>query len=216
MLKKISGFLTFLLALIITTTFSSLQAQVTTSSINGTITGEKGEGLQGATVTAEHLPSGTKYTTISKKGGVFNMPGVRAGGPYTVTVNYVGYKPQTTENITLALGDAYNINAEMTPMATDLAVVTITGTRRKSSTDKNGASTNIGPRMLATLPTITRSITDFTRITPQANGQNHCRRKNSNKRSAQGSRAQVLYPAQAAAIAQFQARLGNRESSVSD
>jgi len=177
MLKKISGFLTLVLALTITAT-TALQAQVTTSSINGTVTGEKGEALQGATVTAEHLPSGTKYTTISKKGGVFNMPGLRAGGPYTVTVNYVGYKPQTTENINLALGDAYNINAEMTPMATDLTAVTITGTRRRSSADKNGATTNIGPRLLATLPTITRSITDFTRITPQANGTSFAGRDN--------------------------------------
>jgi len=174
MLKKISGFLTFVLALSITT----MQAQVTTSSINGTVTDIKGETLQGATVTAEHQPSGTKYTTLSKKGGVFNMPGLRSGGPYKVTINFVGYKPQVTENITLALGDAYNINAEMSATITDLAAVTVTGTRRRSSADKNGATTNIGPRLLATLPTITRSITDFTRITPQANGTSFAGRDN--------------------------------------
>jgi len=174
MLKKISGFLTFLLALSITT----MQAQVTTSSINGTVTDTKGETLSGATVTAEHQPSGTKYATISKKGGVFNLPGLRSGGPYKVTINFVGYKPQVTENITLALGDAYNINAEMSTTITDLAAVTITGNRRRSSADKNGATTNINPRMLATLPTITRSITDFTRITPQANGTSFAGRDN--------------------------------------
>ncbi|HTL09105.1 MAG TPA: carboxypeptidase-like regulatory domain-containing protein, partial [Chitinophagaceae bacterium] len=103
MLKKIPGFLTFVLALSLTTL---THAQVTTSAINGTVTGTKGEPLQGATVTAVHLPSGTKYTTLSKKGGVFNMPGLRAGGPYTVTVNFVGYKPQVTDNITLALGES--------------------------------------------------------------------------------------------------------------
>jgi Carboxypeptidase regulatory-like domain/TonB dependent receptor len=177
MLKKISGFLTFVLALAITTT-TSTQAQVTTSSINGTVTDTKGETLQGATVTAEHQPSGTKYTTISKKGGVFNMPGLRAGGPYKVTIEYVGYKPQVTENITLALGDAFNINSEMAANATDLTVVTITGQKRRASADRNGATTNIGPRMLATMPTITRSITDFTRITPQANGTSFAGRDN--------------------------------------
>ena len=175
MLKKIAGFLTLVLALFITTT---MQAQVTTSSINGTVTDTKGEALQGATVTAVHLPSGTKYTTISKKGGVFNMPGLRSGGPYTVTVNYVGYKPQVTENITLALGDAFNINSEMSTTMTDLAAVTVTGTKRKASADRNGATTNINPRMLATMPTISRSITDFTRITPQANGTSFAGRDN--------------------------------------
>src|ERR1700712_1530477 len=124
MLKKIKGFVTGVLLLSVITTITT-QAQVTTSSINGTVTDTKGETLAGATVTAEHQPSGTKYTTISKKGGVFNMQGLRAGGPYKVTIEYVGYKPQITENITLALGDAYNINAEMTTNLTDLATVTV-------------------------------------------------------------------------------------------
>lgn len=175
MLKKIAVFLTLVLAFFITTT---LQAQVTTSSINGTVTDVKGEALQGATITAEHLPSGTKYTTISKKGGVFNMPGLRSGGPYRVTVNFVGYKPQITDNITLTLGDAYNINAELSTTVTELQAFTFTGTKRKSSADKNGASTNINPRMLSTLPTISRNITDFTRITPQANGTSFAGRDN--------------------------------------
>ena len=176
MLKKITCFLTWLLALAITT---STQAQVTTSSINGTVTDSKGgETLAGATVTAEHQPSGTKYTTLSKRGGVFNMQGLRAGGPYKVTIEYVGYKPQVTENITLALGDAYNINAEMITNLTELSTVTVTGARRRASADRNGATTNIGPRLLATMPTITRSITDFTRITPQANGTSFAGRDN--------------------------------------
>src|SRR5450432_627812 len=175
MLKRIPVFLTLVLALAITT---SMQAQVTTSSINGTVTDTKGETLAGATVTAEHLPSGTKYTTISKKGGVFNMQGLRAGGPYKVTIEFVGYKPQITENINLTLGDAYNINAEMTTNLTELAAVTITGLKRRASSDKNGATTNIGIRQLSTMPTITRSITDFTRITPQANGTSFAGRDN--------------------------------------
>ncbi|MEO5684914.1 MAG: carboxypeptidase regulatory-like domain-containing protein [Chitinophagaceae bacterium] len=175
MLKKISGFLTLVLALFITTT---MQAQVTTSSINGNVTDTKGEALQGATVTAIHLPSGTKYTTLSKKGGVFNIQGVRSGGPYTITINYVGYKPQVSENVTLALGDAYNINAEMSTTVTELAAFTFTAQKRRASADKNGATTNITPRMLSTLPTITRSITDFTRVTPQANGTSFAGRDN--------------------------------------
>ena len=175
MLKKIAGFLTLVLALFIT---NYTQAQVTTSSINGTVTDTKGEALQGATVTAVHQPSGTKYITISKKGGVFNMPGLRSGGPYTVTINFVGYKPSVTENITLALGDAYSINTEMTSTITELQAVTFTVPKRKAQADKNGATTNINSRMLSTLPTISRSITDFTRITPQANGTSFAGRDN--------------------------------------
>ncbi|HTL07066.1 MAG TPA: hypothetical protein VL307_02375, partial [Chitinophagaceae bacterium] len=83
-----------------------------------------------------------------------------------------------TENITLALGESYNVNAEMETSVTDLAAVTVTGTRRRAAPERNGATTNIGPRLLSTLPTISRSITDFTRITPQANGTSFAGRDN--------------------------------------
>jgi hypothetical protein len=151
---------------------SSLQAQVTTGAIAGTVVDTAGAGVEAATVTAEHLPSGTKYTTLSKKGGVFNIPGVRAGGPYKVTIEHVGLKTQIVDNITIALGDSYSVNAEMVPEVTELSAVTVSATRRRAMADRNGATTNINSRMMATLPTITRSITDFTRVTPQSNGTN--------------------------------------------
>lgn len=98
------------------------------------------------------------------------MPGLRAGGPYKVTIGYVGYKDQVVEGFSLLLGDAYNINVEMIENTVELSTVSVTGIKRKAAMDKTGAGINIGARQLATLPTISRSITDFTRITPQANG----------------------------------------------
>jgi hypothetical protein len=87
-----------------------LFAQVTTSSITGIVKDEKGSALGGATITAIHTESGTKYTTVTSKDGVFNLPAVRVGGPYQVTVSFVGLKPAIFENITVQLGEAYNIN----------------------------------------------------------------------------------------------------------
>ncbi|MFT3945787.1 MAG: carboxypeptidase regulatory-like domain-containing protein [Agriterribacter sp.] len=147
-----------------------IYGQVTTSSISGTVKDKQGGSLIGATVTAVHEPSGTQYATTSKSGGVFNLPGLRPGGPYKITISYVGFKDEVFENVTLTLGDAYNINAEVTNDITNLSVVTVTGIKRRAARDKTGATTNIGTAQLATLPTISRSITDFTRITPQANG----------------------------------------------
>src|SRR5689334_2043345 len=82
--------------------------QVTTSSITGTVKDSKGAFLAGATITATHLPTGTKYVTLSRSGGVFNIPGMRAGGPYKVTISNVGYADQTVDGLTLTLGDTYN------------------------------------------------------------------------------------------------------------
>ena len=81
----------------------SVFAQVTTAKITGTIKSAKGEDLAGATVTATHLPSGTVYSTIAQKGGVFTLQGLRVGGPYTVVITYKGLKPETLNDISLRL-----------------------------------------------------------------------------------------------------------------
>jgi hypothetical protein len=145
-------------------------SQVTSSSITGTVMDSAGNYLEGATITATHTPSGTVYTTLSRKGGVFVIPSARIGGPYTIKVDYVGYKSYQVDGITLILGEPYNINAVMGEEFKDLASVVVTVQRRKSAVDKTGASTNVGQRQITSLPTISRSITDFTRLTPQANG----------------------------------------------
>ncbi|HNN70995.1 MAG TPA: carboxypeptidase-like regulatory domain-containing protein, partial [Ferruginibacter sp.] len=146
-----------------------LKAQVTTSSISGTVKQSNGQPLAGATITAVHTPSGTKYETVSTKSGVFTMPGLRPGGPYTLSCQYSGMKKQDVEDITLTLGDNYTVNLTMVPMSTTLTEVVVSG-GRAASNQKTGASTNVGQRQIVTLPTITRNITDFTRLTPQANG----------------------------------------------
>ncbi len=84
-----------------------MQAQVTTSSITGFVKSDNGTPLEGATVTAVHQPSGTKYLTLTKKDGNFTIPNTRVGGPYTITVEYVGYSPQTVNDITLNLGEPF-------------------------------------------------------------------------------------------------------------
>ena len=174
MLKRI---LTLLILALVTSQY--LHAQVTTSSISGTVTDSNGTPLVGASVTAVHQPTGTKYVTLSKQGGVVNLPGLRAGGPYTITVTYVGFKTLVYDNVTLALGEAYNLTAQLTSETVELTTVSVTAsTRRRSFTDKTGATTNIGAAQLSTLPTISRSITDYTRITPQANGTSFAGRDN--------------------------------------
>ena len=163
-MKKILRLLTLLLVFPF-----ALTAQVTTSSITGSLKQSNGEVVSGATVTAIHTPSGTKYETISTKTGSFTLPGLRSGGPYTLSVNSIGLKVANVEGINLTLGDAYNVTLNMVESSQTLTEVVVSGGRAASNL-KTGASTNVGQRQITTLPTITRSITDFTRLTPQANG----------------------------------------------
>ena len=69
----------------------ALAAQVTTGSISGNVKDAKGADLTGATVEVLHEPSGTNYRGTSAKNGVYNIPSLRVGGPYKVTVSFTGF-----------------------------------------------------------------------------------------------------------------------------
>src|SRR6185437_445655 len=114
-------------------------AQVTTSSITGVVKSDKGEPLEGATINAVHTPSGTTYSTLSRKGGNFTIPNMRVGGPYTVTVTYIGYKPQEYKNINLELGDATKLTPTLVNSAESLLDVTVVARRNslKQKPDRN-------------------------------------------------------------------------------
>ncbi|MBK5270003.1 MAG: TonB-dependent receptor [Bacteroidia bacterium] len=148
----------------------TLSAQLTTSSITGNVKSSSGEPLVGTTITATHEPSGSVYSTIAQKDGIFTLDGLRVGGPYSVVFKFVGLESQTFNNIILQLGEAYNIYATLGIQAKELAEVFLTGSARRATADKGGMSTVLNSRAFNTLPTISRSITDFTRATPQANG----------------------------------------------
>ncbi|MBS7562895.1 TonB-dependent receptor [Mucilaginibacter sp. Bleaf8] len=145
-------------------------AQVTTSSITGTLKDAKGDVLIGATVRATHQPSGTNYATTTNADGRYTIPNMRTGGPYVVTITYVGYEPKSIPNISLSLGQSFVLNEVMSQTGTALSDVVIKGTAasRLLNSNRQGSSTNISTREIATLPTITRNINDLTRLTPQA------------------------------------------------
>ena len=142
----------------------------TTSSLSGKITDSKGESLPGASIVAVHTPSGTQYAAIADNAGNYRITNMRVGGPYTINVSFIGYATQTYSEIMLRLGETYVQNGQIAESATALGEVVITAGLRNSilNSERLGAQTNVSSRDLASLPTVNRSIMDFTRITPQA------------------------------------------------
>ncbi|MFB5946520.1 TonB-dependent receptor [Albibacterium profundi] len=152
-------------------TSAVLHAQVTTSSLSGTVQEPTGESAIGTSIKATHVPSGTTYSTVVNETGRFNIPNMRVGGPYTVEMSHVSFQTSTFENIILLLGQPYIVNATLNEGGTQLGEVVIMGQGgSKLNTNRTGASTNISTDALETLPTISRSLTDFTRLTPQSSG----------------------------------------------
>ena len=145
---------------------TAMMAQITTSSMNGKIVDENNEAVIGATVQVVHEPSGTRYSAVSNIDGRFSIQGMRTGGPYSVTITYIGYKDITYKNINLQLGEPYMLNANLSEDVNQLGEVVVTGSKSKFNAEKTGASTNINSTQISNLPTVSRSITDVTRLSP--------------------------------------------------
>lgn len=148
-------------------------AQVTTSGLSGKLTDDAKEVIIGAHVVAVHTPSGTRYGAVTNTDGRFFIQGMRPGGPYEVTITYMGFMPKTVKDVTLELGETYNMNIVIKEDAKDLDELVVVGSASKFSAEKTGASTNISNAEMQTMPTISRSITDITRLSPYGgNGMN--------------------------------------------
>ncbi len=143
---------------------------VTTASINRMITDSKGA-VPGATVIVTHIPTGTVYSTNSRADGRFNLPNLRVGGPYTFKVSFVGYNNYVQEGITLSIGQDQRIDVKIEENNTNLAEVKVVGTQGKViNSSRTGARETINRQQIDALPTINRSLSDFTKLTPSANG----------------------------------------------
>ena len=163
-----TSFFTVLLALLLPL---GLVAQgVTTASMTGQLSdATTGEALIGATVQAVHQPSGTVYGNVTDEEGFFRIPGMRVGGPYTVSATYVGYEPVIRQGINLQLGQTYNFSAELGTSSVDLESVTIVGSRSDVfDSERTGQETTISEQQINVLPTVSRSIADFARLNPLA------------------------------------------------
>ncbi len=145
----------------------SASAQVTTSSLNGKVADANGEPIPGATVIAVHTPSGTQYFAVVNAEGRYFINGMRSGGPYSVEVSCLGYQTVTYTDITLQLAEPFSLSAtlkEDNEMLSESVVISTANS--KFAVEKTGAATNINNKQITSLPTVSRSITDVTRLSP--------------------------------------------------
>ena len=160
MQKKIAFLIAAMMMIITTAT-----AQITTSSLAGKVTAD-GKDVIGATVEAVHQPSGTRYNAVTNAKGMYTINGMRVGGPYQVSISYIGYETKKVTGITLQLGETYNLSTAMNEDAKVLGDVVVIGKGSKFANEKTGAATNISNAQITNMPSISRSITDYTRLSP--------------------------------------------------
>lgn len=165
MIKKFIFLLLFSLSSLI------MYSQVTTSGVSGKVYNTEKVSLPGATVIIVHEPSGTQYSTITDSEGLFRIPNLKVGGPYKLTITYLGYQTLVENDINLSLGQTLSLNESLKETSVNMKEVEVVANKSALiDGNRTGASTSVNSNLITTLPSINRSITDFTKLSPQSNG----------------------------------------------
>jgi hypothetical protein len=143
---------------------------VTTGAINGVVKDAQGLAVPGSTVVALHEPSGTTYEAVTREDGRFSIPGMRVGGPYTVTASLEGFQPQVTKDVYVILGVSSDLTLTLKTLAVTEEVTVVAQSDAVFSSARTGAATAISRETLATLPTLSNRLDSFTKLTPQYGG----------------------------------------------
>jgi len=143
---------------------------VTTGSITGIVVDAQKQVVPGASVVAVHEPSGTRYEATTRADGRFSLPGMRVGGPYSVTASLTGFQPQTVKDVIVSLGVASDLELALGQAAVTEEVTVTAQTSEVFSSARTGAATTVNREALQTLPTVTDRINDFARLSPQYTG----------------------------------------------
>lgn len=139
---------------------------LTSAAFRGIVVDNEDKPLPGATVKAVHVPTGTIFDTITREDGMFDIPAVKVGGPYTVTVTLPGFAPQTLADLNLRLGETRNVKFTLLQEKIEVGV-TVTAPNPVISQSRTGAAQNVTTAVIETMPTIARSFGDFARMSPQ-------------------------------------------------
>jgi hypothetical protein len=143
---------------------------VTTGSMNGIITSDAGETLPGCIVLATHKPSGSQYATTTGANGNYYIPNLKVGGPYVIRVVLLGYQEQKDSSVYIELGEELNLNFKLEQNNIKLQEIVISSKPDNTfNSGRTGAITNISVPLIKMLPSVSRSLDDYMRITPQAN-----------------------------------------------
>ena len=141
----------------------------TTSSISGNVYDKDSQTLPGASILAIHTPSGTRYTASTDYTGTFRISNMRVGGPYKIVISFIGFKTFEDSEVYLQLGNSKDFKVVLKEESNELQEVVIKTTRDNTfNSQRTGAQTVINADKIQALPSLSRNISDFARLTPQA------------------------------------------------
>ncbi|MCY3770966.1 MAG: carboxypeptidase regulatory-like domain-containing protein [Gemmatimonadetes bacterium] len=159
---------TFLVLVLIQPALALAQG-ITTAALNGMILDDTGVPLPDATVVVLHVPTGVSSGVFSRADGRYNIAGLRTGGPYEIRVSYIGYQTTVRRDVTLTMGQSLRADFRLDREGIEAGEIIVTAHRDEVlSASNTGTETHVTTHEIARLPSIARSIHDYTRLAPEA------------------------------------------------
>ena len=150
-------------------TAGSLSAQgVTSAAVQGVVTQQGGQAVEGATVIATNTQTGLRMQVQTRTGGRFTFENLTPGGPYTIEAHAVGFQPNSRTGVMLSLGQRFVANFEMAQSVVQVQELSVNAAVDPLiNRGRTGASSTISDSTVAKLPTLSRNFTDFVVASPQ-------------------------------------------------
>ncbi len=140
------------------------QSESGSAAIEGAITDQNSQAINGATVTIRNLETGYARKLVTNARGEF-IASVMPVGTYAIEVTASGFATAKRERITLTVGNTETVNLSLT-LASLSEQVLITSDQTTLDTEEGATGTTIGPRSITDLPIRGRNFTDLIQLTP--------------------------------------------------
>jgi hypothetical protein len=140
---------------------------VTTGAVGGIVTDSTGVPLGQVQIQILHMQTGYSVGGLTRENGRYLISALEAGGPYRVTARRIGLAPQTRDNVFVSLSQTTPVDFRMGQQVSQIAGVTVVATTSDFSSSRQGVETSISDSMLQRIPTLSRDIVDFVKISPQ-------------------------------------------------
>jgi hypothetical protein len=161
-----------LLALVVLILFGSgtLQAQLSTASLSGTVVDPSGAGIPSATITLESTLQKYAREAVTGSEGSYVMPAIPPG-KYKLTVKASGFQPETLAEFSLSSGQATTIDVAM-HLAKAGESVTVIAAPPLLQTTTATVGQAIDRAEITQLPISQRNVTNLTLLVPGVGARN--------------------------------------------
>lgn len=145
-------------------------AQQITSALRGAVVDQAGRPVTGAAITVTNTTTGSRSTATTTDGGIFNVPELLPGGPYTVRVEAPGFTPKNVEGVLLVLGETARVDIRVDQAPEQVFVVNslAAGASATESIETHGVATTFTADNIEQQPLVSRDFKEILQQSPYA------------------------------------------------